>query len=212
MISIPDQRPIWDKKHTQGDHEELRGKPSPLAEIAELYFPASAYILELGCGVGRDAVMFASKDHRVLATDGSEVVIEQNAKLITKENVSFRALDMREPFPYGNNSFDVVYANLSLHYYSEQKTTEIANEIARVLKSGGIFAFACKSYDSLHGDGEEIDRSVFASPSGATIHFFSEEYARSILEPAFEVMLLDEVEEVYKGRQSRIVRCIARKV
>lgn len=211
MTVIPDQRPVWDKKHGSGDHDTLRHIPSPLAELAEPYFPNSSYILELGCGVGRDAELFASRGHEVLATDGSQVVITQNIDTIPEEKIEFDVLDMREEFPYGPNTFDVVYANLSLHYYSDEQTIAIIREVARVLKPGGTFAFACKSYDSLHSDGKEIEKNVFASPSGATIHLFSTEYTRSLLDSVFNIKNLDEVEEEYNSRYSKIVRCIAAK-
>lgn len=206
--AIPDQRPVWDKKHSAGDHEMLRDIPSPLAEIAEPYFSHNSYILELGCGVGRDAVLFAQRGHQVLATDGSEIVIRQNQRCLPK-NVRSEVLDMRKILPYEANSFDVVYANLSLHYYSHRKTQQIFQEIARVLKSGGVFAFACKSFDNLHSEGIELEKDVFASPSGATIHLFSIHYAKELLGKVFQERYLDEVEEEYNGRYSKIVRCIA---
>ena len=75
---IPDQVEMWNRKHSEGDHQALRDIPSPLAKLAEPYFPRRAQVLELGCGVGREAVFFAKQGHTVVATDSSDVVIEQN--------------------------------------------------------------------------------------------------------------------------------------
>lgn len=36
------------------------------------YLPSGAYILDFGCGSGRDTKYFLSKGHKVDATDGSE--------------------------------------------------------------------------------------------------------------------------------------------
>ena len=135
----------------------MRHSPSPLSELAEPYFPRQSQILELGCGVGRDAVFLAKNGHKVLATDSSEVVIKQDRQHFPDSGVEFTVLDMQEPFPYMPKSFDVVYTNLSLHYYSHQKTREIVEDIARILKADGILAFACKSVDDFHhGNGEEV--------------------------------------------------------
>jgi SAM-dependent methyltransferase len=208
---IPDQRLIWEEKHSEKSHEDLRDAPSPLAVLAEPKFNRESKILELGCGVGRDGVYFDKKDHNVIATDGSQTAIDQDREYFKGSRVKFTVLDMREKLPYGSGTFDVVYANLSLHYYPDGQTKEIVREAARVLKPHGIFAFACKSFDEIHIQGKEIEKNIFVSPKGVAIHFFSKEYAEEILQDLFKTEHLDEVEEEYKGRHSRIVRCIARK-
>ena len=207
---VPDQRPVWDAKHRAGDHEKLRNIPSPLAKLVEPHLLRNSHILELGCGVGRDTIYFAEHGHQILATDGSEVVIDQDQQYV-RSGIKFDVLDMREAFPYEAEYFDAVYANLSLHYYSDEMTRKIVKEIVRVLKSSGVFAFACKSYDSLHNEGVEIEKDVYSSPSGATIHLFSIDYVESLLKDVLAKEYLDEVEEEYNGRFSKIVRCIARK-
>jgi SAM-dependent methyltransferase len=208
---IPDQRPLWNQKHLQGDHEVLRGTPSPLAELSLDYLPPQSRILELGCGVGRDAVFFAQNGHTVLATDGSETVIEQNEDQIHEPNVTFDVLDIKNEFPYKTDEFDVVYSNLALHYYSDTDTRRIFERIAQVLKQGGILSFACKSYDSLHNAGQEVEPGVIVSPTGATIHLFTTEYTKSLLHNLLQIDYIDEIDEDFNGRQSKIIRCIAKK-
>ena len=208
---IPDQKLVWEEKHGARQHEALRHTPSPLAELAEPMFPRRSRILDLGCGVGRDAEAFAKKGHRILAADVSKVAIEQNRQIFTDSGIEFRILDMRDPLPYAKESFDVVYANLSLHYYSDQKTREVVKEIARVLKPSGTFAFACKSYDNLHNSGTEIEKNIFVSGNGVVIHLFSKDYARYLVNGLFAIEFLDEVDEEYNGRYSKIVRCVAKK-
>lgn len=39
--------------------------------------------------------------------------------------------------PYGDNTFDFIYARLVLHYLTKQQLEKALNEIYRVLKSGG---------------------------------------------------------------------------
>lgn len=211
MGEIPDQRPIWDKKHNNEDHKTLVGVPSPLAELCLPYIPENSSILELGSGVGRDAIYFANHGHEIIATDGSEVAINQNKQLRPHRNVQFSTLDIRQPLPYDQEQFDVVYSNLALHYFSDEKTREIISGIGRVLRVGGLFIFACKSYDSLHGSGDEVEPNVLVSPTGATIHLFTEEYVETLLSGTFDIELLDEIKEDFNGRHSKIVRCIARR-
>jgi len=209
---IPDQKPVWDKRHASGDHEDLRDTPSPLARLVEPKFKRASKILDLGCGIGRDAVFFDKNGHDVLATDVSDVAIRQNKEHFKNTGVKFSVLDMRDPFPYAEESFDVVYANLSLHYYLDGKTREIIREVARVLRPNGIFTFACKSYDEIHNQGKEVEKNIYVSPTGVAIHLFTKNYAQDITQGLFEMDYLDEVEEEYKGRFSRIVRCIVKKM
>lgn len=210
-MEIPDQRPVWDKKHADGDHEKLRGIPSPFALRAEPYLPRNATILELGCGVGRDADFFVSKGHNLLATDGSEFVIKQNTAAGFPSPIDFAVIDIRERLPYADDSFDVVYSNLALHYYSDEQTRAIIKEIRRVIKSSGLLAFACKSYDSAHNTGKQIQKNTFVSDDGTAIHLFSTEYVTDLLRGMFEITYLDEVGEEYNGRTSKIVQCVAKK-
>jgi len=211
-IKIPDQTLVWNKKHGNGEHEKLRYDPSPLSVLAKDYFPEKSELLELGCGVGRDAVVFQDAGHAVTATDSSEVVIVQNKDKFDEGGVIFDVLDMQHELPYDSNRFDVVYANLSLHYYLDGKTKEIIEEISRVLKAGGIFAFACKSHDAQRTAGADVvESNVYVAKSGHVTHMFSIDYSKSLLKNDFTIEYIDEVDEEYLGRVSGIVRCIASK-
>ena len=211
-MEVPDQVPIWDIKHENGDHEILRGNPSPLAMITSLYITERSHILELGCGVGRDAEYFAKLGNHVLATDGSTVVVEQDKERIQNPNIEFEVLKIHGGLELPLNTFDMVYANLSLHYFSKDDTESIFESITKSLKPNGLLAFACKSSDSLHESGQELESGVFVSPTGATFHFFTKEYCRVLTENRFSVMHLEEVEEEFNGRHSTIIQCIARKL
>ena len=208
---IPDQTAVWNKKHERGDHEGLRNVPSPLSLLAEPSFPRRSNILELGCGVGRDSTYFVSKGHSVTATDSSPVVIKQDKEHFANSGVEFNVLDMRQNLPYDPGSFDVVYANLALHYYSEHQTRNIIENISRVLRAGGILAFSCKSEDLNRTEGaKELEKNVFVDSKNHALHLFSIPYAQKLLEGIFEITLLDEVEEEYNGQKSKIVRCIGK--
>jgi ubiquinone/menaquinone biosynthesis C-methylase UbiE len=208
---IQDQKQMWDRKHAADEHGQWRDEPRNFAMnvVSDLSPPAK--ILELGCGVGSDARFFASKGLDVTATDFSEVVISQNKQRGESNMLRFEVLDISDPFPYKNESFNAVYAYLSLHYFSDLKTREIFNEIARVLKRGGKLYFSCKSvHDSKYGQGEEIEPNVF-SRNGHIRHFFTKEYAKEILSDSFKTITLDETKAKYINDVSRFIECWAEK-
>lgn len=208
--SIPDQRDFWDGRHSNELGED-RGV-NPLAIVAEQSFRPHSIVLDLGCGRASDAVHFASKGHSVLATDFSEAVIDHNKKNLGSSGVDFRVSDLRQPLPAEPESFDAVYSSLALHYFDDKTTKGIFREIHRVLKTGAIFAFSCKSVNDQHfGEGSEIEKNVFISSKGHHRHFFSESYVKELLVDGFEIDLLEEVQEDYAGEDSHIIRCIAHK-
>jgi SAM-dependent methyltransferase len=211
-MDIPDQQQMWNRKHGAGEHADFRGEPVPFArEVGSILKPES-YILELGCGVGRDAYYFAGLGHRVLATDFSQEVIIQDRELLELQGLEFVVADITLPIDFPDEHFDAVYANLSLHYYDHETTTKIFVEIARVLKVGGLFTFACRTpKDPDYADGEEVSPGLFVSQKGHVRHFFTPDYARQLTEGLFEIKSLKEVEECYVNKTSHFVHCIAAK-
>jgi len=210
---IPDQKSIWDTKHQEGEHESFRSDPSTLALLAEPKLSANSEVLDLGCGVGRDASFFARQGHHVTATDFSEVIIRRDKQEFSDSGVQFEVLDLSEPLPFADNKFDAVHANLSIHYFDHATTKKIVHEVARVLKPTGIFSFACKSTRDFHyGNGEEVEKDVFVSQKGHVRHLFSLDYTKQLLEGLFEIEILDEVEEEYSGQKSVMIQCIAHKM
>src|SRR2546422_160092 len=104
---------------------------------------------------------------------------------------------MTQPFPFHANTFDVVYARLSLHYFTGAQTQQIFREIHRILKPGGLLCFICKSTkDPLYGQGKKIEEDMFEL-KGHVRHFFSEAYARKCLERGYKIKKMESGKETY---------------
>ena len=209
---IPDQKTLWNKKHSNNDLSHYRHEGVPFAKLASKHFPDNAQVLELGCGAGGDALFFAKQGLSVVATDFSEVVITQNQKHVKQNNLVFQAVDISQPLPFNDAEFDVVYAHLSLHYYNDRDTRKIISEIHRVLKPKGILAFACKSTkDRTYGQGEEIEKNIFLHEDHIR-HLFDIHYTKDILQSKFGIIKLDEVDNEYADHDSVFIQCIATKL
>ena len=64
----------WDERYSKGDHVDL--KPMPfLVSLAERTDPR-ARVLDLACGTGRHAVLFADRGCEVTAVDSSAVALQ----------------------------------------------------------------------------------------------------------------------------------------
>lgn len=209
---MKDQLEHWNNAHKNQWLRTHSEKQTAFAEETNRDAPGEANILELGCGEGNDSIYFAQAGHEVIATDFSSVAIEQNRKRYSNPLLQFEVQDMRQPLKFADNSFDMVYARLSLHYFPDKTTCEIFKEIKRVLKPGGSLRFMCKATnDAIYGKGEKLEPDMFEL-DGHVRHFFSEVYARSLLDEAG--MALKDVElgeEILYDRQSAFIKVTAQK-
>ena len=210
---MKNQQDHWNTKHRTGGVDHVSDNPTSFAmEVMDIIPPMST-ILELGCGTGNDSIGFARSGHSVKATDFSEVAIQNCQKRYKgTPNLEFELLDITQPLDFPNSSFDVVYARLSLHYFTDQVTRAVIGEIYRVLQPGGHLCFICKSIDDpYYGLGTEIEADVFED-RGHLRHFFSEDYVRSLLEDAFDIELIKSGQETFYHEKSAYVKAIARTV
>lgn len=201
----------WNTVHSKGSIDHYSDKPTRFAEeVLQLISPSSS-ILELGCGAGNDSIAFVRNGHSVLATDFSDVAVQKCTQRFTNTpNLSFETLDISHPINHSDNSFDLVYARLSLHYFTDQKTHAAFNEIHRVVNPGGYLCFMCKSTeDSLYGLGEEIEKDMFEY-KGHVRHFFSKEYAIKLIGNRFTPLIIKTGNEVFYDKNSSYIKVIAK--
>jgi len=94
-------------------------------------------ILELGCGTGKNTVIFAEIGDHVYALDFSEGMIQKAREKVKEENVRFDVADLTKPWNCRDNAYDLISCNLVLEHIED--LSHIFSEAARVLKSGGQF-------------------------------------------------------------------------
>lgn len=105
-------------------------------------------ILDLGCGVGRNALEFCKKGFKVVGMDISrEALVTFNSHL-DQENLTVNLVKgTNNTLPFSNESFDAILAVRSLQHGSLKNIRDSISEIARVLKPrGSIFVSVCGRY------------------------------------------------------------------
>jgi ubiquinone/menaquinone biosynthesis C-methylase UbiE len=108
------------------------------------------------------------------------------------------------------NSFDIIYAHLSLHYFDDNATTQIFNKLYSVLKKDGLIFIKCKSTDdALYGVGEEVAPDMFYKDNHVR-HFFSKEYMKEKL-AKFHLIKIRKTSSVYRYYKSSYIEAIATK-
>lgn len=107
-----------------------------IPEMAEFHIWKGKKVLEVGCGLGTDAVQFARAGAEYTGIDLTPRSIELVQKRFQQENLlgSFQVAD-GENLPFPDNHFDLVYSHGVLHH--TPNTQKAINEVHRVIKPGG---------------------------------------------------------------------------
>lgn len=97
-------------------------------------------VLDLGCGPGVYAQDLASKGARITALDASKEMVAITQKKLGNAHHCYQH-DLQLGLPQEHSqAFDVVICPLTIHYLLDLQP--LFDDIARVLKKGGIFAFS----------------------------------------------------------------------
>ena len=130
--------------------------------------------IDLGCGSGNDTLYLLNKGKDVFACDGS-----MNAVLNMRKNFpeieGAICFDMLSVFPFGNNTTDLVIADLCLHYFTKEDTIKILKEIRRVLVNKGHLLLRVNSMNDINhgaGQGIEIEQHLYMTDDGRYKRFF----------------------------------------
>lgn len=165
-------------------------------------------ILDLGCGGGNNTLYLTERGKVVIPCDYSTNAIT-GIKKNFPEVQRAECFDMADGLPFEDDSTDIVIADLSLHYFSNETTFYVLNEIKRVLRPDGILLFRVNSVsDTRYGAGEgvEIERHFYQSEDGRQKRFFD----RQDIDHFFEhwdlfcleediVMRYEHPKQVWKG-------------
>ncbi len=136
-------------------------------DVSELYraflseLTPGAYILDAGCGSGRDSKYFIQKGFRVFPMDGSEELVRLASEYIGQpvHHMTFNEIDMVD-------EFDGIWACASLLHVPRAEMASIFAKFTQALKSGGLWYLSYKwgSQDRRVGDRlfTDYDHETFA--------------------------------------------------
>jgi ubiquinone/menaquinone biosynthesis C-methylase UbiE len=117
-------------------------KGETLQILLELVKPQPDWqALDVATGAGHTALLFAPHVARVVATDLTEAMLakaEELAQARGLSNMETQLADV-EALPFEANTFDLVTCRIAMHHFSNPH--QALDEIARVLKPGGVFGF-----------------------------------------------------------------------
>ena len=108
--------------------------------------PEGGYILDFGCGSGRDTKDFLDQGYRVEATDGSEILCKLASKYtgISVKHMFFEELEEIE-------KYDGIWACASILHLSKEELHQVILKMVDALRIGGIIYTSFK-YGDFEGE------------------------------------------------------------
>ena len=164
--------------------------------------------LDLGCGIGQFSKWFMENGYEVISSDISKIALEK----VKEFNSNVVNVDMREKLPFEDNKFDVVFANLSIHYFSDSDTKSLMNEIKRILKKDGLFIGSVNGIQGLEKikeTAQELDYHYYYNKD-KYIRLFDVEDVNKYLN-IFDIIKIDERETVRFDHKKNYIVFIAKK-
>lgn len=157
------------------------------------YLPKDSYILDVGCGSGRDSKFFLSQGYKVEAIDGSEELCQLASGYIGQKvkNIKFSELDYED-------YFDGIWACASLLHVDKEEIEDVILRMYKALKNNGVFYVSFK-----YGESDRIQGERYFNDMN--------ENSTKILLKNFEIKELWLSDDVRSEKTDRWINTVAKK-
>ena len=132
-------------------------------------------ILELGPGNGYFAPLLLRRfsgqlPGRLVITDQSQALLSIAESFFPIDGAEYVAVDVQDPFPFPDGSFDLVVANMLFNELTSSGFEHALSECARILAADGLLLATVLHPDLVHalakkGALADFGRGLFAMPS-----------------------------------------------
>ena len=195
---------FWDKEYKTGKHLALSDNPSEdlikftrwlERQHKEQYLNLFTFVLDLGCGNGRNLVYLARTfGMKGIGYDTSDEAIAQ-AKIASEGlPIEYQTRSITDPLPLADQSQTLILDMMTSHFLKADDRKNLLTEIARVLKPGGWLFF--KTF--LRDEDEHAERLLRKNPAeeagsyihpkiGIAEHVFSEIEIENVLSNQFAI-------------------------
>jgi SAM-dependent methyltransferase len=205
--SLVNPREIWDGRFARWAQSSPR-LPQDRSALDESYEPwlerwmpllkttGMTPVLDLGCGSGGDACYVASHGLPVLAADFSRQALHLTEQITHDSCAHAVELDIRDGLPFQREAFQIIIANLSLHYHRWPQTNRVLESVRLRLKAGGcLIARFNSTRDVNYGaqGHQEIEQHCYVV-DGVLKRFFSQDDFHALFQNGWHIRSLEEQE------------------
>lgn len=197
----PTQQAHWDETY-RNRPDFFGAEPSAFGVRAASTFDQHGLhtILELGCGQGRDTLMFLERGFAVTALDYSEPGLRQLDERARALRLETRLVilthDARQGLPFPDESFDACFSHMFFTMaLMETEIERIFGEVLRVLRPNALNLYSVRTNrDPYFGKGTHVAEDMWQNSAGFVVRFFSAEKVTRLAK-GYELLWLREFEE-----------------
>lgn len=162
----------WDREYTElhSIPSSTRKLPSKALCIAEPLVPITpgAWVLDAGCGNGRNSVYLGERGHHVIGIDFSSAALTASEELARQsfaaDRLTFERADLFRRFPFEDNRFDLCLDSyVSCHFIDQQRFEAYWRELTRVTKPGAFI------FTSMFSTDDEYYSRLLGRPSSSPL-------------------------------------------
>jgi len=206
---------IWDAKY----EKEIKGEHAMAGEpwLKDWLYLVPRYghrrALDVGCGSGYNTRFLLKHDFEVTAIDFSEQALDLCRRKAPQACVKWA--DLRQGLPFAGERFELIVADLSLHYFPWDMTSAIFRDVENRLVPGGLFAGRFSSTDDANygaGTGEPVRGEVnLLVVGGIEKRFFTRDCINKLFGPPWTMVSVAEKTTCRFGSRKVLWEAVATK-
>ncbi len=197
---MPSQREYWEKSFRQfkdlSENEKITYDNWLEDYLSTLKDHKSSSFLDLGCGLGYSTYYLLNHDFKVISVDISHIACNWMKKILPDSLIL--QCDFLSGLPFKSNTFQVIVADSSLHYFYQKEFERILDEIYRVLTKNGIILIRVNSTKDTYygaGQGRQVEKNLYFKQNRYKKFFEKEE-----LEDLFKELNIITLKEIETSR------------
>lgn len=163
--------------------------------------------LDLGCGLGRHAILFGKNGFNVFCFDISEDAINETKKWAKNEKLKFHyAVGDMLKLPYENESIDCILCRNVISHTDTDGIKKVINELKRVLKNDGecYLTLGSKETWGFKQDWPMVDENtklrMEEGPEYKVPHFYADYNSIKELFREFRIINVEHIEKFYEDK------------
>ncbi len=205
---MKDAHKIWDKRYSSSTVS------STYDDWLEPWRPllgTGGMVLDLGCGRGYDTQYLISNGYQVVAVDFSKTVLSMVRQNVGQARIV--QVDVRHGLPFLAQQFQIVIANLSLHYFPWKQTCSIVEQVRNCLRPQGKLLTRFNSINDVNFGARghrEAEKNYF-EVNGEMKRFFNRESLEELFGTGWKIERLEEKTIHRFGKPKMVWELIAEK-
>jgi len=185
MANLFERRLVWNRSHEEKPSSNLPDEEVILfAEHIQHLLHQKAWLLDAGCGRGRNALYLSKLNFDIIGCDISYVALKKlKSQFQNKETSASLQTANLTHLPYIDSLFTAAICIHVLPYHRKHKIAQCISELKRVLQPKGWLYFDLLDCDdSEYGCGQMLEKNTFLDTDNIPVHFSTRQEIDEIMD------------------------------